>query len=327
MIYGASDTGKSYIEEAVDYMLGASDLKSIPEDDGYSSILLGLRVDDGRVLTLSRALGSDNIAVFNGDLRGFPSQPADATLKHKHHPNSQKNISWYLLKVMGIDGRRILQNSRGDVVPLNFRDLARLARQRHTHGRMRSPVLGTRRRTGPTRSRSSSCCSVARKSRLAQPAAGSANPLCGIGNGWLRRARCAAGDVYGSSALFVASVTAVVCALLAAADGARPELVVCCCSPRPPCSSPPSTTRRTGCPTCSLCQLPRQCSPCWASPRCSRCRRQLDVRTVRSLTLGASYFARWSGAPAGGQPPTLRSVPTGHQDGNSPPQPTRRRID
>ncbi|MGW3304586.1 hypothetical protein [Streptomyces rubiginosohelvolus] len=58
VIYGASDTGKSYVEEAVDYMLGASELKSIPEDDGYTRILLGLRVSDGRSLTLSRAIGT-----------------------------------------------------------------------------------------------------------------------------------------------------------------------------------------------------------------------------------------------------------------------------
>ncbi|MER6739141.1 prepilin peptidase [Streptomyces puniciscabiei] len=52
------------------------------------------------------------------------------------------------------------------------------------------------------------------------------HPLTGSGGGWLGRARCAAGDTYGPSALSVASATAVVCALLAAATGARPELVV-----------------------------------------------------------------------------------------------------
>ncbi|MGW2649995.1 prepilin peptidase [Streptomyces sp. NPDC001393] len=52
------------------------------------------------------------------------------------------------------------------------------------------------------------------------------HPLTGSGGGWLGRARCAAGDTYGPSALSAASATAVVCALLAAATGARPELVV-----------------------------------------------------------------------------------------------------
>ncbi|MFI9248028.1 prepilin peptidase [Streptomyces sp. NPDC053086] len=52
------------------------------------------------------------------------------------------------------------------------------------------------------------------------------HPLTGVGNGWLGRARCAAEDAYGPSTLSTAAVTAVVCALLAAATGARPELVV-----------------------------------------------------------------------------------------------------
>ncbi|GAA3596792.1 A24 family peptidase [Streptomyces osmaniensis] len=52
------------------------------------------------------------------------------------------------------------------------------------------------------------------------------HPLTGTGGGWLGRARCAAGDTYGPSALASASATAIVCALLAAAIGFRPELVV-----------------------------------------------------------------------------------------------------
>ncbi|WEP00939.1 A24 family peptidase (plasmid) [Streptomyces sp. FXJ1.172] len=52
------------------------------------------------------------------------------------------------------------------------------------------------------------------------------HPLAGIAGGWLGRARCTDGDSYGPSAPTVAAVTGVVCALLAAATGARPELVV-----------------------------------------------------------------------------------------------------
>ncbi|MFF9409853.1 prepilin peptidase [Streptomyces anandii] len=52
------------------------------------------------------------------------------------------------------------------------------------------------------------------------------HPLTGTGGGWLGRARCAAGDTYGPNVLSVASTTAVVCALLAAATGDHPELMV-----------------------------------------------------------------------------------------------------
>ncbi|WP_327731321.1 A24 family peptidase [Streptomyces sp. NBC_00487] len=52
------------------------------------------------------------------------------------------------------------------------------------------------------------------------------HPLTGVGNGWLGRTSCATGHAYGPSTLSIASVTAVVCALLAAATGTRPEVVV-----------------------------------------------------------------------------------------------------
>ena len=50
--------------------------------------------------------------------------------------------------------------------------------------------------------------------------------LAGFGNGWLGRARCADGDSYGPSTPVLAAVTAAVCAVLASAVGAHPELVV-----------------------------------------------------------------------------------------------------
>ncbi|MGM9470258.1 prepilin peptidase [Streptomyces murinus] len=59
-----------------------------------------------------------------------------------------------------------------------------------------------------------------------RPVCPAGHPLGGIGSGWLGRARCAAGDTYGPSTVCVASVTAVVCVLLAVAAGGRPELVV-----------------------------------------------------------------------------------------------------
>ncbi|MEV6840030.1 A24 family peptidase [Streptomyces sp. NPDC051133] len=52
------------------------------------------------------------------------------------------------------------------------------------------------------------------------------HPLAGIGDGWLGRARCADGDTFGPRTPIIALVMIVVCALLAAATGARPELLV-----------------------------------------------------------------------------------------------------
>lgn len=52
------------------------------------------------------------------------------------------------------------------------------------------------------------------------------HPITGPCGGWLGRARCPKDGAYGPSSPVVASATAVICAVLAAATGARPELVV-----------------------------------------------------------------------------------------------------
>ena len=43
VICGASDTGKSFLAESIDFMLGGSELKDIPERTPYGEIELGLR--------------------------------------------------------------------------------------------------------------------------------------------------------------------------------------------------------------------------------------------------------------------------------------------
>ncbi|MGW7043695.1 prepilin peptidase [Streptomyces avermitilis] len=52
------------------------------------------------------------------------------------------------------------------------------------------------------------------------------HPITGGPGGWLGRARCPDGTVYGPSATLVCAVTALVCAALALATGTRPELAV-----------------------------------------------------------------------------------------------------
>ncbi|MGW1889704.1 prepilin peptidase [Streptomyces sp. NPDC002004] len=52
------------------------------------------------------------------------------------------------------------------------------------------------------------------------------HPIAGPFGGWLGRARCADGTRYGPNALAVAVGTALACATLAAAAGARPEVAV-----------------------------------------------------------------------------------------------------
>ncbi|HEV2635261.1 MAG TPA: hypothetical protein VGX23_08945 [Actinocrinis sp.] len=142
IIYGASETGKSFLVEAIDYMFGARVLKSIQEADGYTDILLGLRLADGQIITLAREFGANKVAVHHGDLRTVPTARPDSVLPIKHDPRTENNLSRYLLKILGADGRMVLKNSRPQLRSLSFRDLAHLCII--SEGQMasaRSPVL------------------------------------------------------------------------------------------------------------------------------------------------------------------------------------------
>jgi hypothetical protein len=126
LVRGPSDTGKSFIVNAIDFMLGGTILKEIPERRGYSTVLLGLELDDGSRITLSRAVDGGSLGLHEGDVRIAPTQPPSEILSAKHSPTSETNLSRYLLKQLGLDGRRVRKNARNDTDTLSFRNLAHL---------------------------------------------------------------------------------------------------------------------------------------------------------------------------------------------------------
>ncbi|MFE2543613.1 hypothetical protein [Actinacidiphila glaucinigra] len=155
VIYGASNTGKSFIAEAIDYMLGAAKLKEISEASGYTRILLGLRLAGGKVITLVRAPGANKIDVYNEDLRVLTAQRPNATLGTVHKPTSEGNISRYLLKIVGGEGRRIRTNASGKLRTLSLRDLAHLCVVHEDRmASPRSPVLASGQKTSETAEKS-----------------------------------------------------------------------------------------------------------------------------------------------------------------------------
>ncbi|MGJ3558010.1 hypothetical protein ACR6C2_00155 [Streptomyces sp. INA 01156] len=92
VIYGASDTGKSFVTEAIDYMLGARKLSMIPEAEGYTQILLGMQLPDSSVITLMRGPQSSKVSVYNADLRELIYRAADLELTAQHSARSSKNL-------------------------------------------------------------------------------------------------------------------------------------------------------------------------------------------------------------------------------------------
>jgi len=119
VICGASDTGKSFLAEAVDFMLGGSELRGLPEREGYSAIELGLSSTEGGSWTFERAISGGNFILRQGG--------ATETLRQSHAHDRIDNVSGFLLEKIGLLGKRILKSStKSKTNSLSFRNLARL---------------------------------------------------------------------------------------------------------------------------------------------------------------------------------------------------------
>ncbi|GIH22014.1 hypothetical protein Aph01nite_03240 [Acrocarpospora phusangensis] len=125
VIYGASDTGKSYIVEAIDFMLGRKALKSIPEAEPYSTILLSMILPDDTALTLERSIQGGSFRAYRGEFMSAPNTAPDFTLAaaHGQASSTKDSLSGFLLRQIGLDGRQIRKNKRNETVPLSFRNL------------------------------------------------------------------------------------------------------------------------------------------------------------------------------------------------------------
>ena len=107
VIHGPSDTGKSFIVDAIDFVLGAKELKEIPEREGYSRVLLGLQLPGGEGITLARAVDGGGVALYRSDVRVEPSGPPDETLGAKHSSATSSNVSRFLLQQVGLDDKHV----------------------------------------------------------------------------------------------------------------------------------------------------------------------------------------------------------------------------
>lgn len=124
VICGASDTGKSFLAEAIDFMLGGSELRPIPERASYGEIELYLSVGDTEHWRLHRATSGGHFSLMDLDA----TDEQETIIKQTHAHDRTDNLSGFLLAKIGLLGKRVLQSSKkGTTRSLSFRDLARLA--------------------------------------------------------------------------------------------------------------------------------------------------------------------------------------------------------
>jgi hypothetical protein len=122
VICGPSDTGKTFILQCIDYVLGArSSPNELPEAADYGKVSLELHaVSDGSRYVLERALRGGDIALTRPD-RSMEQ------LKGQHEAGRTDTVSYFLLQLSGLTDRRIRTNRRGKTRGLSFREVAHLA--------------------------------------------------------------------------------------------------------------------------------------------------------------------------------------------------------
>jgi hypothetical protein len=124
IIWGASNTGKSFVRKSIDYLLGGELPTLPPEGKGMDNYLLWLTLPGGQKVTLrSSALGGD-IYKAEGHLQGVDEDsPGYEVLSRKHV--SSPNVSRFLLSSVGYREAQLLKNERAEKAPFSLRVVMR----------------------------------------------------------------------------------------------------------------------------------------------------------------------------------------------------------
>jgi hypothetical protein len=127
VVYGASDTGKSFIVDSIDFMLGGKTLPAdIPESVGYDRVLLGVETLAGESFTLHRSVSGGAFRLYQGLHTDLPDDDTHTELADQHSDKRDDNLSAFLLSKIGLLHKRLRKNKSGDTQSLSFRNLARL---------------------------------------------------------------------------------------------------------------------------------------------------------------------------------------------------------
>jgi hypothetical protein len=128
VLFGASDTGKSFVVDIIDFMLGGKPpIPEITERVGYDQILMGAETIAGEQFTLVRSSEGGGFRVYDG----LFIEPPDPDVRcvemgEQHSEKNSDNLSTFLLERSGLAGKRVRKNKTGVTNSLSFRNLARL---------------------------------------------------------------------------------------------------------------------------------------------------------------------------------------------------------
>lgn len=119
VIYGSSDTGKTFIYECIDYMLGSTKTpKNILESRDFTLSKLEIESFNGDKFILERALRGGDLKLYDKNNQFIKD------LNSKNDKNSdEKTISDFLLELCNIKSKEIRKNANGVKQNLYFQDI------------------------------------------------------------------------------------------------------------------------------------------------------------------------------------------------------------
>lgn len=127
VVAGASNTGKTYAWQAIDFMLGSSTPpKDIPPARGFAHCAIELYSREGGISTIWRALAGGGALEYGCAMHRIDGSTPYIKLGERHESSNEETISGRLLGLTGLIGKEIRKNAQGAKKSLSFRDVARL---------------------------------------------------------------------------------------------------------------------------------------------------------------------------------------------------------
>lgn len=123
VIFGASNTGKSFTLAALQFMLGKSTpLPAIEQLNGIDALLLGIEIPTLGPVTLYRGVQGGGLRLYEGLHLELPLTTASRTLAAEHD-GTIDNISTVILDALGLGGKLVAKNENGEKVSFTLRTL------------------------------------------------------------------------------------------------------------------------------------------------------------------------------------------------------------
>ena len=126
VVAGASDTGKTYIANTLDFLLGATaPPPDNPQSRAYTRAYLGILASDQQY-TVSRDLRDGVVQLHHEPLENATLLNAKKHLSSIHRAGSTDSLSYWLLSLIGLEGRVMSRNKFADKASLTMRNIAHL---------------------------------------------------------------------------------------------------------------------------------------------------------------------------------------------------------